>query len=156
MYAEAEKSRGFIIRADYNDDNDEASEFERDWGIWGPLTTPRFYTGGTSTTTYSAAQTLSLWRDLESVRAFIYSGLHVQALKNRHAWFKRSDVPTYAIWWVSDDAVPTWAEASTRIELLADEGPTPRAFDLRAPFAVDGTRVELLGSRTGPGFEGPA
>lgn len=154
VYAEAEEAGGFIDRADYADDNDEASDFDRDWGVWGPLVTPRFYTGGTTVVTYSAAQTLSLWRDLESVRAFVYSGLHLRALRNRHAWFTRPDVPTYAIWWVPESTVPTWAEASLRIELLADEGPNPRAFDLRAPFDVDGVRVEPLHGRADT-VEGP-
>ncbi|WP_158885962.1 DUF3291 domain-containing protein [Amycolatopsis anabasis] len=147
VYAEAEGSPGFIARADYVDDNVEASDFDRDWGVWGPLATPRFYAGGTTATTYSAAQTLSLWRDLESVRRFVYSGLHLHALKNRHTWFRKSNVPTYAIWWVSAGTIPTWTEAGQRIELLADLGPTPTAFDLRAAFDAEGAPVEPRSER---------
>jgi hypothetical protein len=146
VFAEAEKSPGFVARADYCDARAELSDFERDWGVWGKFAAPRFYSDGTAAGQYSAAQTLSVWDSVRSVRNFVYSGLHTQAVKNRHAWFRRVRVPTYVMWWLPPGQLPTWEEGARRIEWLADNGPTPAAFDLRVAFDHYGERLAKEGS----------
>jgi hypothetical protein len=83
------------------------------------------------------AATLSLWRDLESVHAFAYSGHHLEALRQRADWFEPRRWPTYVAWWVSDDKIPSWDEAYARLERLHAEGPTADAFDFHHPFDPD-------------------
>ena len=104
---------------------------------------PRFFVPGTHP---RAPQTLSLWTDLTSVRAFAYRGLHAEALRLRREWFVPPEWPTYAIWWVADDEIPSWTEAPQRLEHLHDRGPMPYAFDFRTPFDENGQRIRLTSS----------
>jgi len=53
------------------------------------------------------------------------------------------DWPTYVVWWVSDDPVPTYEEAWERLEHLNAIGPSPYAFDYRQTFGDDGQAVQL-------------
>lgn len=130
----AEAAPGFISRAREIDDAAEFTNFERGWGAWGRFTVPRFYDGGFETVSDTRASTLSLWESIEAVREFAYTGLHRQALIQREAWFRKPEWPTYAMWWVGDSMIPTWADACTRLEHLHDEGPTEFAFDFRKTF----------------------
>jgi hypothetical protein len=42
------------------------------------------------------------------------------------------------MWWVDDHHVPTWREASQRLELLWEKGACPEAFDFQNPFDPKG------------------
>lgn len=139
VFGAAEQAEGFIDRAREIDDRPDLSNFERDWGIWGPFRAPRFYQGGTTLNTDSRASTVSLWRDLPSVYRFVYTGLHGEALAGRKQWFLKPQWPGYAMWWVDDEHIPTWSEACQRLEHLHDHGSTPFAFDFRRPFVAEGT-----------------
>jgi Domain of unknown function (DUF3291) len=149
VFEAAEGSQGFIARATEIDDRPELSNFERDWGEWGPFRAPRFYGGGTALEEDSRASTISLWRDIDAVYRFAYGGLHREALRGRHQWFVKPGWPTYAMWWVAGDHVPTWTEACDRLEHLHDHGSTPRAFDFRQPFDAHGNPVKVPLSSTG-------
>ncbi|MFF5439067.1 DUF3291 domain-containing protein [Streptomyces achromogenes] len=144
-FEQAERSPGFIARAKEDPGQSHLTNFERDWGEWGRFDVPRFYTGGRTDETDSRASTLSLWTDLDSVFSFVYTGLHRSTLSKRHEWFLKPEWPSYAAWWVSDDTIPTWADACERLEHLHDHGPSPVAFTFRRPFAADGTPTRLSG-----------
>ncbi|GAA1407894.1 MULTISPECIES: DUF3291 domain-containing protein [Oerskovia] len=148
-FDEAERSEGFIARAKEDPGQSHLSNFQRDWGVWGTFEVPRFYTGGRTDELDSRASTLSLWRDLDSVFAFVYTGLHRTALTRRHEWFLKPEWPTYAAWWIADDELPTWKDACQRLEHLHDHGSTPASFTLRQAFTSDGqpTRVRGLATR---------
>jgi hypothetical protein len=88
-------------------------------------------------------QTLSIWRDLDSVYAFSYSGVHGEALRHRHDWFEPPVQPTHVAWWVPDDGVPTWREAFERYDGLCQDGPTPRAFTLHSAFGPGGQTYKV-------------
>jgi hypothetical protein len=113
---------------------------------WGDPVSPRFHDPARHA---GVAFTLSRWRSLESVHAFSYSGVHGEALRHRLEWFLTPQWPSYAVWWVEDDHVPDWHEASAKLERLHDHGPTPEAFDFRSPFGPDGapTAVEREAAR---------
>ncbi|MEU2660142.1 DUF3291 domain-containing protein [Streptomyces sp. NPDC007325] len=156
-FEEAENSPGFVARAKEEPNQSHLSNFHRDWGDWGKFEVPRFYTGGRTDETDSRACTLSLWADLESVFAFAYGGLHRTTLSRRHEWFLKPEWPTYAAWWVADDATPTWADACVRLEHLHDHGSSPFSFSFRKPFDADGapTKVNASAARRASG-SGPA
>jgi hypothetical protein len=84
------------------------------------------------------AVTLSVWRDIESVFAFAYSGLHLKALQRKAEWFEPRRWPTYVAWWIGDDEKPTWDDAATRLDRLHRDGPGPEAFDFHHPFDAEG------------------
>ena len=90
-----------------------------------------------------ASNTLSVWRDLESVFAFSYSGAHAEALSKRQEWFGPSEFPGYAAWWIPDDQEPTWAEAQDRFGRLCHAGPGLHAFDFKHALGPDGEPYQI-------------
>lgn len=150
-FEEAENSPGFIARAKEEPGQNHLTNFLRGWGDWGTFDVPRFYTGGRTNESDSRASTLSLWTDLDSVFSFVYSGIHRSTLRKRHEWFLKPEWPSYAAWWVADDAVPTWTDACRGLEHLHDHGPSPTAFTFRQAFAADGTPTRVGGVSVRPG-----
>lgn len=150
VFSAAEDSDGFIARAKEHDDGPDLTNAERNWGPWGPFRTPRFYEGGHTLATDSRASTLSLWRDVAAVRTFAYSGLHREALRRRQEWFLAPEWPSYAMWWTSDDEIPTWTDACARLEHLHDHGSTPTAFNFARPFDQHGAPHPAGRSRRTP------
>jgi len=138
-FAEAEQSDGFLDRAKPVEDIAWMTNYQKDWGRWGPFAVPRFYNGGTAAGSSYQAQTLSLWRDLHAVWSFAYRGAHHRAaLKRSDHWFGKQDWPIFVAWWVGAAHQPTWPEACARLEHLHDHGPTPTAFSFKSAFDVEG------------------
>jgi hypothetical protein len=133
VFKKAESSEGFLGRSSYDDENSAGS-----WGIW---TAPPVFQKDEYNNRRPA--TLSLWQDLESVFAFAYNGLHGEALSKRREWFARTEWPVYTAWWVEDNHIPTWQEASERQDRLTKYGPTPEAFNFKQPFGSDGQPLQL-------------
>jgi hypothetical protein len=77
---------------------------------------------------------VSVWRDVESLLAFVTRGAHLDVMQHRRAWFERLDVAYAALWWVPAGTVPTVEEAEQRLLHLRAHGPTPYAFSLRRSF----------------------
>lgn len=137
VYAAADGSEGFFDRSIRDVQTWEHS--------WGPVIVPACIPGGLALT--QLAMTLSLWRDLESVAAFAYHGLHREALSQREAWFDSGSWPSYAAWWVDEQHRPNWSEAVERIDHLHLHGPTPTAFSFRKPFDPTGEPLRLKAPR---------
>lgn len=90
------------------------------------------------------AITLSCWRDLDAVHAFVYGGTnHTDALRDRRRWFVAGDRPTQVAWWLSRTERPTQADGVARYEQPDSIGPTRHAFDLRHAFAADGQPMAI-------------
>jgi hypothetical protein len=139
VFIEAETSRGFIERANPVADIGWMTNFQKDWGRWGPFAVPRFYLGGVAQGHTAQAQTLSRWTDLAALRSFVYRGpLHTTALKNRGEWFKDQNWPIYCVWWADARETLNWQNACRRLEYLHDHGSTPASFTLRQAFDEDG------------------
>ena len=96
VYAAAEGSTGFFARSVRNYQTWEHS--------WGPVLAPRCTPQGVALS--ELAMTLSVWRDLESVAAFAYRGLHGEALSSRSDWFKRGPWPGHVAWWTRSIGPP--------------------------------------------------
>src|SRR3954464_12728557 len=118
--AAAEQSDGFIARSGYEDDPGPES--------WGQQIYPRFYVERGDGWSPS---TLSLWRDIASLMAFSYSGVHAEAMRHAREWFVKPAWPGYVLWWVDAGHTPEWAEGVERMEFLHDNGGSPFAFDSR-------------------------
>jgi hypothetical protein len=84
--------------------------------------------------------TLTVWKNLQSLTHFTYSGRHKQALQNRNKWveFDQEKRPTYVVWWAETVKDVSWEEASRRYNYFIQHGPTPYAFDLKRAFDEDG------------------
>ena len=80
--------------------------------------------------------TMSVWRDMDSLRLFVYKSTHVDFLRRRHEWFNRPTGPGMVLWWVPEGHLPTLGEARARLDMLAEQGSNARAFTFGAPFPV--------------------
>src|SRR5690348_10264223 len=120
VFEEAKRSVGYICHAVKPEPTKPS--FGQVYGEFGEFIMPRFYKGGTQQGELTQAATLSLWERIEAVRRFAYGRLHKRALDRRTDWFLKPAWPTYVMWWLADGYVPTWSEASQRLEHLHDSG----------------------------------
>lgn len=80
--------------------------------------------------------TLTVWKNLESLHRFTYSGLHRQALRERSKWvesYPEKHLP-YVIWWAENLKDVTWKEAFNRYSYYTQHGATSFAFDFKHAF----------------------
>lgn len=77
---------------------------------------------------------MSVWKDKESLRDFVYMSEHVDILRQRGEWFIPQNRPIMALWWQSAGTIPTIVEAKHRLDRLAQAGPTEDAFTFRQFF----------------------
>jgi len=89
---------------------------------------------------------MSVWRDPESLQAFVYRGEHAGVMKRRREWFGKMDV-YLVLWWVPRGHRPTVEEATGRLELLRGNGPSMDAFTFGklfpAPESGDDVAIAL-------------
>ncbi len=76
---------------------------------------------------------LSVWESIEALRAYVYSGAHLEVFKQRRDWFSHMREAATAMWWVPAGHVPDVAEARERLDHLRTHGPTAVAFPFGAP-----------------------
>ena len=81
------------------------------------------------------AVNLSVWRDVASLGAYVYSSAHVEIMRRRREWFQRMQEAYLVLWWVPKGHRPSVAEAIAKLDLLRAKGPTPEAFTFRQAFA---------------------
>ena len=74
---------------------------------------------------------LSVWRDAESLRNFVYHTAHADVMRRRKQWFDRMREAYLVLWWVPAGVVPDIEEAKQRLGLLRKNGAGPDAFDFR-------------------------
>ncbi len=80
---------------------------------------------------------MSVWKDVESLHAFVYRSDHVEVMRRRREWFEKMEL-YMVLWWVPSGHRPTMAEAIERLEMLRERGPTPEAFTFRMSFPPPG------------------
>ena len=74
---------------------------------------------------------MSVWRDVASLEAFAYRHAgHRAVLVRRKEWFEPLE-PSYALWWVEVDHLPTVAEGLAALDELGRKGPRERVFNFR-------------------------
>ena len=72
--------------------------------------------------------TLSVWKDVESLRHFTWSTLHKRFRLRTHEWFEKADEAYLAIWPIADDHRPKGPEALQMLLKLRREGPSDAVF----------------------------
>jgi hypothetical protein len=123
----SDQARGFLGRAAKNSGEPETHAPGEDYGRWGTYALPDLPDFAGHDPRIHIA-TLSLWCDLDSARAFVYHGLHREALELRHDWFLRGSWPGYVLWSVADGLTPHWPDGVSRYQALAREGESPDRF----------------------------
>jgi len=79
---------------------------------------------------------MSVWRDLNSLRNFVYNSAHTPIMQRRREWFTRAPQAHAVLWWVPSGHRPSVAEAADRLEQLRQHGPSPGAFTFSRIFAA--------------------
>ncbi|HTP61403.1 MAG TPA: DUF3291 domain-containing protein [Burkholderiales bacterium] len=80
------------------------------------------------------AVNMSVWKDVESLRAYVYHSAHVEIMRRRREWFEKMDEAFLVLWWVPKGRRPSVEEAKARLELLRRKGPGAEAFTFRQSF----------------------
>ncbi|MCF3641047.1 DUF3291 domain-containing protein [Rhizobium sp. TRM95111] len=139
----ARRAEGFVGRSGYAGEPGPRS--------WGPQVFPRYIKDSGFD---SAPSQLSLWRDIESLMAFSYDGVHADALKHARHWNRKQTWPPLVLWWTPAGRYPDWAEGAARLEHLDDHGPSPYAFTFKQPYdpsgaaaAIDRARIREIAAR---------
>jgi hypothetical protein len=81
---------------------------------------------------------VSIWADYASLHEFVYRSAHGGFVRRRSTWFRPTELPSAALWWIAGEARPSVADAVRRLHHLRRYGPTPQAFSLRRRFGPDG------------------
>jgi quinol monooxygenase YgiN len=110
--ATADASPGFVWRLQDDDDAPEAL-------IWDDP---------------SWLVNISVWEDVDALKAFIRTEGHMAVMKRRREWFSATTEAYVVLWWVPTGHIPTVAEAQARLEKLRVDGPGPEAFSFARPF----------------------
>lgn len=84
---------------------------------------------------------MSVWQDVESLKAFTYHSAHVDFVRRRKEWFSRFEGMYMALWWIPAGHIPTVEEAKKRLAHLEQHGETPFAFTFKRVFAPGETAV---------------
>ena len=99
---------------------------------------------------------MSVWRDPESLKAFMYAGQHRELMARRREFFERLEEAATALWWVPAGSVPTVGDAEERLRHLRAHGPTAYAFSLRQLFAAPGAGAGAEAAEEGGPLGAPA
>lgn len=65
---------------------------------------------------------MSVWRDAESLQAFVYRSDHVGVMRRRRDWFEKMDL-YLVLWWVPRGHRPRWKRASRASSSCATAAP---------------------------------
>lgn len=77
---------------------------------------------------------MSVWESREALWNFAYKSRHLELLRRRTEWFRRTVEARLVLWWIPVGHIPTVEEAMERLAILAKEGAGPSAFTFREPF----------------------
>ncbi|HUB28081.1 MAG TPA: DUF3291 domain-containing protein [Terracidiphilus sp.] len=80
---------------------------------------------------------MSVWDSVEHLRHFVYQTMHVELLRQRHAWFEKFAGAYAALWWVPIGHIPGIDEAKRRLAHLEAHGPTQFAFNFNSVIQPD-------------------
>jgi hypothetical protein len=74
---------------------------------------------------------LSVWRDVASLKDYVYKTAHAQIMRRRQEWFDRMDEASLVLWWVPVGHRPGIDEAVDKLRLLRSVGPSAQAFNFK-------------------------
>jgi len=77
---------------------------------------------------------MSVWKDLESLKNFVYGSTHIELIQGRSAWFDKIKIAHQALWWISAGHIPSIDEGQDRLALLEEQGPSSEAFTFAKAF----------------------
>jgi Domain of unknown function (DUF3291) len=76
----------------------------------------------------------TVWETAADLKDFVYNTAHRLVMKDRKKWFENLGQPSYVLWYVDADAIPTVDEAVKRLAYLQKNGASSYAFDFKNIF----------------------
>lgn len=80
------------------------------------------------------APNMSVWRDLDSLKHFMYKSGHASYLRRRTEWFQVPTRPINVLWWLPAGELPTLEDALKRLDYLSEHGPSDHGWSLKKPI----------------------
>ena len=77
---------------------------------------------------------MSVWKDVESLKHYVYRSAHNEVLARRKEWFDRIEEAYSVMWWVAAGTIPSIEEAGKCLESLRQNGPNQDAFTFKRLF----------------------
>ena len=77
---------------------------------------------------------LSVWKDIESLKSYVYESAHIEIMRRRKEWFEHMKEAYSVLWWVAAKHRPTVEEAKAKLTHLRQYGPTANAFTFKRHF----------------------
>lgn len=77
---------------------------------------------------------ISVWKDVATLKSFVYNSPHFEFVKRRREWFEKFATHHFAMWWIESGRFPTVEEATEKLKLLEANGNAPEVFDFRQTF----------------------
>ena len=84
---------------------------------------------------------MSVWRDAQSLRNYVYQSPHTAIMKRRREWFSRMAEAYTCMWWIPAGHLPTVEEAAQRLALIRERGPTAESFNFGEAFSAPDAAV---------------
>lgn len=82
---------------------------------------------------------MSVWKDVESLYAYVYRSGHMEVFRRRQEWFDRMRGSHLVLWWVPAGDRPSLSDAESRLDRLREHGSTPDAFTFKKVFPPPGS-----------------
>ena len=79
---------------------------------------------------------VSVWKNIETLEAFVHKTFHTDFLKRRKEWFKAFGKAYTAMWWVPNGHFPTIQEAVDKLDYLQKNGATEFVFDFKKKYSA--------------------
>ena len=92
---------------------------------------------------------MSVWKDPQSLQAFVYRGDHVGVMRRRREWFEKMDLYV-VMWWVPSGHRPKAEEGIERLNLLRSRGLSADAFTFGKLFPAPGSGETVASSLDTP------
>ena len=77
---------------------------------------------------------MSVWKDFDSLKNYVYKSAHVELIRDRQAWFKKMLESQIALWWVPVGHIPNFEEGKMKLRLLEENGPNESVFTFAKSF----------------------
>lgn len=87
------------------------------------------------------AVNISVWKNLDAFKNFVYGSVHSYFLRNKKKWFDLRGPSQFVLWWLPIGVLPTLDMAKEKLTLLEQNGPSPSAFTLQEFFNPEGTSI---------------
>jgi len=80
---------------------------------------------------------MSVWKNLESLKNYVYKSIHVELIRDRDAWFNKMVNAHQALWWIQAGHIPSVSEGKEKLKYLQKHGLSKTAFTFSKSFGHD-------------------